>query len=61
MRDAADKLEDSTAILSDLDRPEEWASKNLMKSNKGQIQSPVPGKEATNPGHRVCLVWRKGD
>lgn len=61
MRDAAAKLEHKEAIQSDLDRLEEWVSWNLMKSEKGRIQSPAPGKEATNPGHWVCLVQRKED
>lgn len=60
-RGAADMLKHRAAIQSDLDRLEGMDLMNLMKSKKGLIQSPLPGKEATNPEHRVCLFQRKGD
>ena len=43
--EVADTAEDSAAIQRDLNRLEKLAERNLMKFNKGKVQSSVPGAE----------------
>lgn len=41
LRGAAEMLEGRTAIQRNLDRLEEWATKNIVKFNKDKCQSPA--------------------
>lgn len=57
-------LKSRVAIQSDLDRLEEWGSRNIQQ---GQMQTPAPGKQEIptmiQAGHRVAeelLLCGKG-
>ncbi|PKU36848.1 rna-directed dna polymerase from mobile element jockey-like [Limosa lapponica baueri] len=53
----ADTLEGRAALQEDLDKLEEWANKNLMKSNKDKRKVLHMGKHNPAVQHRLGSTW----